>query len=118
MTDLATANLPSRDFDATVLFYEALGFAVAYRDDTWMILRKGTVTLEFFPHPELDPATSWFSACLRLDDADGFIDLCRRAGIPERRTGFPRIHAPERVKDLYMGALLDPDGTLLRVIGN
>ena len=37
-----------------------------------------TLKLEFFPHPELDPLTSWFSCCLRLDDLDGV--PCRLRG--------------------------------------
>jgi hypothetical protein len=37
-----------------------------------MILKCDDLTLEFFPHPALDPLTSWFSCCLRLDDLDSF----------------------------------------------
>ena len=118
MTDRATANLPSRDFAATAAFYGALGFSERYRGTGWMILDRGTVTLEFFPHPSLRPDSSWFSACLRLDDVDAFMEACRAAGVPEAATGFPRIHAPERRDGLYMGALVDPDGSLLRVIAN
>jgi len=118
LTDNATANLPSRDFDKTAEFYANLGFDVGFRGDTWMILNRGSVTLEFFPHPKLRPSSSWFSACLRLDDVDGFFSVCRAAGIPEATTGFPRFHAPDRTHGMYMGALLDPDGSLLRVIGN
>ena len=75
MTDHATPNLPSRDFEATLLFYSALGFVEDWRDGGWMVLRRGHATLEFFPHPGLDPLTSWFSCCLRLDDLDGFYAL-------------------------------------------
>lgn len=28
------------------------------RDDSWMILRRGDLLLEFFPQPDLDPVTS------------------------------------------------------------
>ena len=115
--DHATPNLPSRNFRKTREFYSALGFATDHIGDTWMILSRGSVTLEFFPHPDLDPYKSWHSCCLRLEDVDGFLDICRRAGIEEKSTGFPRIHAASREGDLYMGALLDPDGSLLRVIG-
>lgn len=31
MSDRATPNLPSRDFDQTRQFYERLGFALAFR---------------------------------------------------------------------------------------
>ncbi len=32
MTDQATPNLPSRDFDSTAAFYERLGFGIVFRD--------------------------------------------------------------------------------------
>lgn len=70
--DHATPNLPSRDFDATVAFYERLGFRLRFRDTGWMILEREGLVLEFLRHPELDPLTSWFSCCLRLDDLAGF----------------------------------------------
>ena len=63
MSDTATPNLPSRDFEKTFQFYAALGFSEGWRDDGWMILKRGNPTLEFFLHPELDPLTSWFSCC-------------------------------------------------------
>jgi len=50
MTDQATANLPSRDLDKTAAFYEALGFKIGFKDDGWMILTRGDLQLEFFPH--------------------------------------------------------------------
>ena len=52
MTDHATPNLPSRDFEATSQFYTRLGFQQGWRDEGWMILKRGGLTLEFFPHPE------------------------------------------------------------------
>ena len=54
MSDRATPTLPSRDFAATSAFYSALGFTESYRDDGWMILSHGGVTLEFFPFADLD----------------------------------------------------------------
>lgn len=84
-----------------------------------MILKRGGLTLEFFPHPDLDPATSNFSCCLRLDDLDGFYEICRSAGLPEQCWGAPRMHAPTiEGSDLRIGALIDPDGTLVRLIQN
>jgi catechol 2,3-dioxygenase-like lactoylglutathione lyase family enzyme len=119
MSDFSTPNLPSRDFEATAVFYAALGFETGWHDSGWMILKRGALTLEFFPNPELDPRTSWFSCCLRLDDLDSFYEVCKSAGIPERTTGHPRLHAP-KLEDWggRVGALIDPDGTLLRLIQN
>ncbi|OLT98685.1 hypothetical protein BVK87_31485 [Achromobacter denitrificans] len=51
MTDQATPNLPSRDFDSTAAFYERLGFGIVFRDAGWMILQRGDLMLEFFAHP-------------------------------------------------------------------
>jgi catechol 2,3-dioxygenase-like lactoylglutathione lyase family enzyme len=119
MSDAATPNLPSRDFEKTSRFYAALGFSESWRDAGWMILRRGELTLEFFPHPELDPLTSWFSCCLRLDDLDAFYTSCKEAGLPEGRGGQPRLQAP-RVEAWggRVGFLVDLDGTLVRLIQN
>lgn len=119
MTDLATPNLPSRDFAATSNFYLALGFTERWRDGGWMILARGPVTLEFFPFPDLDPLTSSFSCCLRLDDADGFYAACRAARVAEGHIGYPRLHPLKREPwGGRVGALIDLDGTLLRIIQN
>ena len=119
MADYATPNLPSRDFAATVTFYEALGFTTLYRDTAWLILTRGGLVLEFFPDASLDPATSSFGSCLRLDDLDAFYRECVDTGVPEAAAGFPRLQPPRReASGLRIGALLDPDGSLLRLIQN
>lgn len=115
----STSNLPSRDFESTSQFYRALGFEEAWRDDGWMILKRDKIILEFFPHPELDPATSWFSCCIRLDELDDFYSACLTANIPEATEKAPRLHKPKLEESgLRIGALIDPDGTLLRLIQN
>ncbi|WOI54828.1 bleomycin resistance protein [Parvularcula sp. LCG005] len=117
MADRITANLPSADFDRTEAFFAKLGFVRGYRDDGWMILAKGTaLEVEFFPMP-VDPRSSWFSACLRLDDLDGFHAICRAAEIPTAEDQFPRlseITVEGGVVRLFY--LLDPDGSLIRCI--
>ena len=119
MVDLATPNLPSRAFDATITFYSALGFTTTFRDAGWLILRRGRLILEFFPDPDLNPATSSFGSCLRLDDLDGFFRECQKAGIPETTVGWPRLEPPRHeASGLRIGALLDPDASLLRLIQN
>jgi hypothetical protein len=119
MTDRATPNLPSRDFDVTSEFYAALGFIEQFRDAGWMILTRGDLMLEFFPFPDLDPATSSFGTCLRLDDLDGFYDSCLARGVPQTHRGWPRLHAPKvENSGLRIGALVDPDCSLLRLIAN
>ncbi|MCB0882929.1 MAG: bleomycin resistance protein [Thermoleophilia bacterium] len=119
MPDRATPNLPSRDLAATSLFYAGLGFAEAFRDDGWMILTRGDLVLEFFPWAGLDPAANPCGCCLRLADVDAFAAACRDAGVPEATNGFPRLHPPRpEPAGLRIGALLDPDGSLLRLVGD
>jgi len=119
MADHATPNLPSRNFATTSAFYAALGFAEGWRDDGWMILKRGGATLEFFPHPELDPLASWFSCCLRLDDLDAFYAVAKAAGLPETCSGEPRLHPPAvEHSGMRIAYLVDPDGTLLRLVQN
>lgn len=117
MADFASPNLPSRDFEATSHFYRRLGFVETWRDRDWMILRKDSLVVEFFPHPALDPATSWFSCCFRLGDVASFFELVVNAGIPEATEGWPRVHRP-RVEAWggTVGALIDIDGTLIRLV--
>lgn len=119
MSDVATPNLPSRDFEKTSQFYAALGFTEGWRDRGWMILRRGDLTLEFFPYPDLDPLASSFGCCLRLDDLEAFYAVCQNAGLPEKHTGQPRLHRPNvEAWGGRVGALIDLDGTLVRLIQN
>ena len=117
--DHATPNLPSISFEATSRFYAGLGFAESWRDNGWMILRRGDVTLEFFPYPDLNPAESSFSCCLRLDDMQALYQHCLDAGVVETDRGWPRVHAPRlEHSGLTIAHIVDPDGTLLRLIQN
>ena len=119
LLDHATPNLPSRDFEATAQFYERLGFEEGWRDQGWMILKRGDLTVEFFPHAELDPATGNFSCCLRLDDMPAFCDLCKSAGLPEQCWGWPRLHpASEEASGKTIAYMVDLDGSLVRLIQN
>jgi hypothetical protein len=110
--DIATPNLPSRDFEVTSRFFAALGFAETWRDADWMILRRGEVQLEFFLFRGLDPATSYAGSCLRLDDLDTFYAACLAAGIEEKTSGWPRLRPPAvQHWGGRMGFLVDPDCT-------
>jgi catechol 2,3-dioxygenase-like lactoylglutathione lyase family enzyme len=119
MADHATPNLPARDFSAMAVFYAKLGFEEDYRSDGWMILSRGDVTLEFFPYPDLDPYHSAFSCCIRLDDLPAMIAQVEASGVPNDRQGIPRYHpAAPGPSGLTIAYLIDPDGTLLRLIQN
>ncbi|MFZ4069023.1 MAG: VOC family protein [Caulobacterales bacterium] len=117
MTDRITANLPARDFDETAAFYERLGFALDYRDDAWMMMSRGPLEVEFFPYPDLDPFQSSFSACVRVADLDRLFADYAALQLPQ--AGIPRLQSPPRtvVEDLRMFALIDPNGSLLRCLG-
>lgn len=119
MPDRITANLPSRDFGATAAFFAKLGFHPTYRGTGWMILRRDDLLLEFFPHPELDPWSSWFSACIRVDDPDALHKEWQGAGLPADATSIPRLTGffkPGEAPRMF--ALVDEDGSLFRVIDN
>jgi catechol 2,3-dioxygenase-like lactoylglutathione lyase family enzyme len=117
--DKATPNLPSRNFAATADFYAHLGFVEGWRDSGWMILERGELMLEFFPDPHLNPWQSSFGCCLRIDNLPDFYKACLAAGIPEATGGQPRLHPPRREDSgLTIGYLIDPDGTLLRLVQN
>lgn len=116
--DQANPNLPSRNFDLTREFYSTIGFSPTFQDAEWMILKRQNIALEFFLHPKLKPLKSWFSCCLRLDDLDGFFADCIAAKIVESDRGAPRLHAPNASGGMKMAALIDIDGTLLRLIQN
>ncbi len=119
MTDRATPNLPARDFAATVGFYARLGFKQDYCSEGWMILSRGHAILEFFPYPDLDPYQSSFSCCLRLDDLPAMMRAIKSSRVPEARIGIPRYHPAAREHGgLTIAYLVDPDGTLLRLIQN
>ncbi|MGR0220738.1 bleomycin resistance protein [Agromyces sp. ZXT2-6] len=115
--DRAVPNLPSRDLDTSEAFYAGFGFERAFRDDGWMILRRGGLQLEFFPFAELDPAASAHRCTVRVADVDELAEAIAAAGVPVRDTGFPRLHEV-RLQDwgLRAGHLVDPDGNLLTLI--
>lgn len=123
MPDIATPNLPSRDFDATEAFYAQLGFECGYKDGGWMILHRGPqgnrAVLEFFPYPDLDPSLSSFSCCIRLDDLPAMMGQLDASDIPQGHIGIPRFGAPNREPSgLTIAYLNDLDGSLIRLIQN
>ncbi len=118
--DRMTANLPSRDLAATRAFYARLGFLPTYDGDGWMILARGPLEVEFFHHPALDPKSSWFSACVRVDDLDALYAALRTANLTDDPRAIPRLTppVPARGEVPPMFALIDPDGSLIRCLEN
>lgn len=117
MPDVATPNLPSRDFGVTSQFYGELGFAETWRDAGWMILKRGDLILEFFSYPDFDPASSSFGSCVRMEDVAPLFEAIIAAGVPEATTGRPRAHRPKLESwGGLVGAMVDPDGNLIRLV--
>ena len=113
------ANLPSRDLDKTQAFYEALGFSVGFKDDGWMIMRRGELELEFFRSP------SWTRVRAVSQRACAWT-IWMRCSRTSRKPACPTIAGPcpawmSRSScrlGLRMFHVVDLDGSLLRCIDN
>ena len=88
-----------------------------------MILRRGPkggrAVLEFFSYPDLDPYQSHFSCCIRFDDLAAVMAQLNESDIPERNRDIPRYGRPKREPSgITIAYLVDPDGSLIRLIQN
>jgi catechol 2,3-dioxygenase-like lactoylglutathione lyase family enzyme len=117
--EFAVPIMPSKDLDATLAFYERLGFEnVGAPPSEWnyLIIRRGTVQLHFYGDSEVDPLTTSSSCYVFTDDADALYQSWSAIGIPADPTTGSRLHAPV---DTDYGqrefALVDPSGNLVRV---
>jgi catechol 2,3-dioxygenase-like lactoylglutathione lyase family enzyme len=114
--DLAIPILPSRSIAATVAFYRPLGFEGGAHefDNSYAILRRGTIEIHFFTHPTLVPAESWAGCYLRVQDVQSIYRACAAAQLPHK--GIPRMDALEdKPWGLREFAVVDLDGNLLRI---
>lgn len=82
-----------------------------------MVLRRGTLHLEFFPFPDLDPWTSSFMCSVRVADLDELYSEILRSGVRETERTIPRL-VPITLQDWGQraGYLVDLDGTQLNLI--
>ncbi len=109
-----TANLPSRNLDATVAFQGRLAFAVAGHGADWLFLDRRPLEIEFLPHPGVDRGARWSSACVPVADLDALRAQPLADGVSAGPEGTPRIAPIAGVPDgLRMPALVDPAGSLL-----
>ncbi len=118
MPESVSPILASSDLDATAGFYAPLGFEVeGHFPDEYLLLRRGAIGLHFFfAGPSWDPSTNDSGAYLYVDDVEAWAAAAADAGVPDARTGFPRLHPPGPTPyGLREMALLDPDGNLLRI---
>jgi catechol 2,3-dioxygenase-like lactoylglutathione lyase family enzyme len=114
--DLAIPILPSRSVSATTEFYRRLGFEGGPHefDSRYAILRRGSVELHFFTHPELVPDESFAGCYIRVMDVESFHRSCQPNQLPSR--GIPRMEALENKPwGLREFAIVDLDGNLVRI---
>lgn len=77
MVERTIPILPSRDIDETVVFYEALGFVVTYRQarpNPYLAMQRGSLDLHFFALEGFDPETSMGTAIVLVHDPGALFD--------------------------------------------
>jgi catechol 2,3-dioxygenase-like lactoylglutathione lyase family enzyme len=122
-TERTIPILPCRSIDGVLAFYEALGFTVTYRQErpnTYAAVVRGGIELQFFVLKELDPAASYSTCYVLVDDVDGLYKSFREGiqaafgRVPSR--GIPRIGP---LRDMSYGVrqfiVVDPGGNYIRV---
>lgn len=115
--DRIAPNLPGRDVDASVAVPVALGFAAAWRGADRLIGGREPLKLEISLDPGLDPAESWFGACVPVAALDGLRAAGLAAGVPERSQDMPRLTATGSLPGgLQMFAPVDAGGALPRCL--
>jgi len=112
--------MPANDLDATLSFYERLGFenaGSAPSEWNYLIIRRGSVQLHFYGDAEVDPLTTSSSCYVFTDDADALYGAWNAVGIPTDPSTGSRLQGPPGVTDYGMRgvAFVDPIGDLLRV---
>jgi catechol 2,3-dioxygenase-like lactoylglutathione lyase family enzyme len=119
MEEFAAPIMPARDLAATLAFYGRLGFEVV--GDRWesyryLIVRRGSLELHFWEHPDVDPLTTDFSCYLFVRDADALHAEWHGLGVPTDPATGSRLMPPvDTDYGLREFALVDPNGNLLRV---
>ncbi len=114
--DLAIPTLPSKSIAATVAFYRRLGFEGGAHEfnDSYAILRLGTIELHFFGHEDLVPAHSSAGCYIRVLDVEEIYRGFSLSELPKH--GIPRMDALEdKPWGLREFAVVDLDGNLLRI---
>ena len=77
VTERTIPILPCRSIDDVLAFYEALGFDVTYRQErpnTFAVVARGAIELQFFVLKELDPAASYSTCYVLTSDVDGLYE--------------------------------------------
>jgi catechol 2,3-dioxygenase-like lactoylglutathione lyase family enzyme len=120
VVEFAVPIMPANDLDATLSFYERLGFenaGSAPSEWNYLIIRRGSVQLHFYGDPHVDPLTTSSSCYVFTEDADALYEEWNAIGVAtDGKTG-SRLQGPPVDTDYGMRefALVDPSGNLIRV---
>jgi hypothetical protein len=115
--------LPCASMDPILAFYGALGFEVTYRQErpnTYAIVVRGGIELQFFVLKGLDPGQSYSTCYVVVPDADAIYDAfttgLRAATGRVPRRGIPRI-GPLRNQSygVRQFIVVDPAGNSIRI---
>jgi hypothetical protein len=110
--------LPSRDLRATADWYAPLGFAVGglWPDEYLILTHPRGIELHFWPHPDEVPETNDVACYVRCDTLDEVHAIHDEwADVVTARTGIPRLTPVGTTGPMLETALIDPDGTLVRI---
>ena len=121
--ELTYAILPCRTLDDVVPFYEALGFAVTYRQERpnpYLVVRREDLHLHFAGIDGFDPEQSYASVIVVVPDAEAlyqdFADGLRAAYGKLPTTKIPRLLRPRHKRGTVSGfSVVDPGGNWLRI---
>ena len=115
----AVPILPSRDLEETLGFYSRLGFELrgapieTYR---YLIIARGSIELDFWDAPDVDPLTTDASCYIRVGDADVLHREWQAAGIESDPATGSRLMPPVNTDyGMREFALVDKSGNLVRV---
>jgi catechol 2,3-dioxygenase-like lactoylglutathione lyase family enzyme len=120
--ELSYAILPCADLDATVSFYELLGFRCTYRQrrpNPYAVVAREDLQIHFGGIEGFDPAESYASVIIAVPDLDvwyaDFAQRLRAALGKVPATGIPRLLRPRKRHGTVRGfTLVDPGGNWLR----
>lgn len=115
--------LPTGDMDASIAFYESLGFTRTYRQtrpNPYAVVALEDIGIHLFGIDGFDPADSYGTAIVVVPDPDA---LYRNFAAGLRKThgklptaGIPRILRPRKKYGTVRGfAVVDPGGNWLRI---
>ncbi len=117
--------LPCASLDETLAFYVAMGFEITYqqtRPNAYGCVKRGDIDLHFFGMKGVDPANSYSTCLVIIEDAD-LLYQAFAAGLRQHfgklpSAGIPRITKPSNHNAAgdYRFNVVDPGGNYIRFI--